>query len=61
MTFVIFIWTQYSSLFVITHTHTHTHTHTQRSEAPLISRHKDDAYTYGEEHNVLFTSASSPL
>ena len=35
--------------------------HIQRSDAPLITRDRDDAYTYGEDYNISFTAASSHL
>ena len=41
--------------------HTHMHTLSQKSDAPLISREKDDAYTYSEDYNVSFRAASSHL
>ena len=47
-----------SSLFILMHMSS---THIQKSDAPLISREKGDAYTYGEDYNVSFRAASSHL
>ena len=47
-----------SSLFILMHMSS---IHIQKHDAPLISRDKGDAYTYGEDYNVSFRAASSHL
>ena len=61
----------YSSLFILIHVsgsplfilmhNVMLSTHIQKRDAPLISRDKGDAYTYGEDYNVSFRAASSHL